>query len=167
MSLASSITPTNDWGSDLILFICSNKYLLKLSSGILIFNSALILSCFSFNTLFYFLGIPIPDVIYVSLKVILGSSGQNGEQEILATCKPKDTIIPEVDEQNGRTKQFKCEAFALGEGNISSVSYDSSKKVKTEPSLWHWSAHFSIFLKTRSALSLYLTEIISNKIERI
>ena len=87
---------------------------------------------FSFNTLFYFLGIPIPDVIYVPLKVILGSSGQNGEQEILATCKPKDEIIPEADEQNGRTKQFKCEAFALGEGNISSVSYDFSKKVKTE-----------------------------------
>ena len=39
---------------------------------------------FTFNTLFYFLGIPIPDVIYVPLKVILGSLGQNGEQEVEA-----------------------------------------------------------------------------------
>ena len=85
---------------------------------------------FTFNTLFYFLGIPIPDVIYVPLKVILGSLGQNGEQEVEAICKPIDTTISEPDEQNGRTKQFKCEAFAIGEGNISSVSYDSSKKMK-------------------------------------
>ena len=87
---------------------------------------------FTFNTLFYFLGIPIPDVIYVPLKVILGSLGQNEEQEVEATCKPIDATISEPDEQNGRTKQFKCEAFAIGEGTISSVSYDSSKKIKTE-----------------------------------
>ena len=87
---------------------------------------------FTFNTLFYFLGIPIPDVIYVPLKVILGSLGQNGEQEIEAICKPIDATISEPDEQNGRTKQFKCEAFAIGEGTISSVSYDSSKKIKSE-----------------------------------
>ena len=87
---------------------------------------------FTFNTLFYFLGIPIPDVIYVPLKVILGSLGQNGEQEVEAICKPIDATLSEPDEQNGRTKQFKCEALAIGEGTISSVSYDSSKKIKTE-----------------------------------
>ena len=87
---------------------------------------------FTFNTLFYFLVIPIPDVIYVPLKVILGSLGQNGEQEVEATCKPVDATLSEPDEQNGRTKQFKCEALAIGEGTISSVSYDSSKKIKSE-----------------------------------
>ena len=87
---------------------------------------------FSFITLFYFLGIPIPDVIYAPLKVILGSLGQNEEQEVEATCKPIDATISEPDEQNGRTKQFKCETLVIREGTISSVSYDSSKKIKTE-----------------------------------
>ena len=90
-------------------------------------------SPFTFKILFYFLGIPIPDIIYVPLKVTLGSlrALQSGEQDVEATCKPFDSTIPEPDSQNGRTKQFSCEAEANGEGTISSVAFDDSKKVRT------------------------------------
>ena len=83
--------------------------------------------------MFYFLGIPIPEIKYVPLKITLGPLRvlQSEEQEVEATCKPVDSTVPDADEQNGISKQFDCSAEANGEGTISNVAFDDSKKVRT------------------------------------
>ena len=67
------------------------------------------------------------------MKVILGPLRvlQSEEQEVEATCKPVDSTVPDADEQNGISKQYDCSAEANGEGTISNVAFDDSKKVRT------------------------------------
>ena len=87
---------------------------------------------FTFKVLFYFLGIPIPDIVMLPLKVTTGSLRQlqSGEQDIYANCTPIDSTEPDADEQGGRSKEFKCSGEAEG-SSISNVKYDDSSKIKT------------------------------------
>ena len=87
---------------------------------------------FTFKVLFYFLGIPIPDIVMLPLKVTTGSLRQlqSGEQDIYATCTPSDSTESDEDEQHGRSKEFSCSGEAEG-SSISNVKYDDSRKIKT------------------------------------
>ena len=88
---------------------------------------------FTFKVLFYFLGIPIPDIVKLHLKVTTTGSLrqlQSGEQDIYATCTPTDKSETEADEQGGRSKEFTCSGEAEG-SSISNVKYDDSRKIKT------------------------------------
>ena len=71
---------------------------------------------FTFKVLFYFLGIPIPDIVLLPLKVTTGSLRQlqSGEQDIYANCTPTDKSETEADEQGGRSKEFTCLGEAEG-----------------------------------------------------
>ena len=86
---------------------------------------------FTFKVLFYFLGIPIPDIVMLPLKVTTGSLRQlqSGEQDIYANCTPIDSTEPDADEQGGRSKEFNCLGEAEG-SSISNVKYDDSRLIK-------------------------------------
>ena len=77
-------------------------------------------------TFFYFLGIEIPDIIGLPLKVSLGRVINLSEQDIEANCSPEGDSSG--DDQNGKSQLFKCVGSANGQGNVSNLSYDDSKK---------------------------------------
>ena len=84
---------------------------------------------FSFIAFFYFLGIEIPDTIFLPLKVNLGSLRNLEEQDIEAECTPEGDSSS--DDQGGKSQKFKCEGSANGEGTITSLAYDDSRKIRT------------------------------------
>ena len=84
---------------------------------------------FSFIAFFYFLEIEIPEIIYLPLKANVGRLRNLEEQKIEATCTLEGDSSE--DDQGGKSQKYKCTGSADGEGTITSLAYDDSRKIRT------------------------------------